>query len=276
MYKQLLLLIAASLFLTACSQPQDDSTTTETENSDATATETSADAANMTEAEKRAYALGANSAGFLVRSFPEFDSWGMSVDRDLIKQGFNDMLDDKAALTKEEMQAILLKLQSDIQEKIAQVEQEQLEKSTAANKTFMEAHAAMDGVVVTESGLQYRIIEEGPGANPGPEDVVRVHYKGTLIDGSEFDSSYSRGEPIDFPLGRVIPGWVEGIQLVKEGGKIELVMGPELGYGAQATPTIPANSALKFEVELIKINPQPEPQPEPETEASEETSETDK
>lgn len=276
MYKHILMLIAAGLFLTACSQPQDDATTADSENSDAPATEASetTETANMTEEQKRAYALGANSAGFLVRSFPEFDSWGMSVDRELIKQGFNDMLEDKAALTKDEMQAILLKLQSDIQEKIAQVEQEQMEKSSAANKTFMEAHAAMDGVMVTESGLQYRIIEEGPGANPGPEDVVRVHYKGTLIDGSEFDSSYSRGEPIDFPLGRVIPGWVEGIQLVKEGGKIELVMGPELGYGTQATPTIPANSVLKFEVELIKINPEPEPQPE--AEQTEENTETDK
>ena len=224
---------------------------------------TTVTAESMTEEQKRAYALGANSAGFLARSFPEFDSWGMSVDRDLIKQGFIDMLEDKAVLSKEEMQTVLMKLQSDIQAKIAEVEKEQSEKAMAANKTFMEAHAAEDGVMVTESGLQYRIVEEGTGPNPGPDDIVRVHYKGTLVDGSEFDSSYSRGEPIGFPLGRVIPGWVEGIQLVKEGGKIELVMGPELGYGSQATPTIPANSALKFEVELLKINPEPEAEEEP-------------
>jgi FKBP-type peptidyl-prolyl cis-trans isomerase FkpA len=80
-----------------------------------------------------------------------------------------------------------------------------------------------------------------------------------LVDGTEFDSSYNSGQPIDFPLGRVIQGWVEGIQLVKEGGKIELVMGPDLAYGQQATAAIPANSALVFQVELLKINPEPEP-----------------
>ncbi len=267
MYKQLLVLITAGFLLAACGESKNETETSETENEQpAASTETATVAADtMTEEQKRAYALGANSAGFLARSFPEFDSWGMSVDRDLIKQGFIDMLDDKAVLSKEEMQTVLMKLQSDIQAKIAEVEKEQSEKAMAANKTFMEAHAAQDGVMITESGLQYRIIEEGTGPNPGPEDVVRVHYLGTLVNGTEFDSSYSRGEPIDFPLGRVIPGWVEGIQLVKEGGKIELVMGPELGYGSQATPSIPANSALKFEVELLKINPEPEPQEAPQT-----------
>jgi len=271
-------LAAATLVLTGCgdnTETEQSTDATEQAAAEQTASTESAStqtAVNMTEAEKRAYALGANSAGFLSRSFPEFDSWGMSVDREIVKQGFIDMLDDKAVLSTEEMQTILLNLQKEIQDRIAQIEQEQLEKSNAANKAFLEQHAAQEGVTVTESDLKYRILQEGTGANPTPTDTVRVHYRGTLVDGTEFDSSYNSGQPIDFPLGRVIQGWVEGIQLVKEGGKIELVMGPELGYGQQATAVIPPNSALVFEVELLKINPEPEPVEQPITEeAPEET-----
>ena len=271
MHKHILTVAAAGLLLSACgeSDTKEAAATTETPTTETTAVEMSSEAANMTEEQKRAYALGANAAGFLTRSFPEFDAWGMSIDRELIKQGFNDMLDEKTMLNKEQMQTVLMQFQSEIQTKVTEIEQQQAEATLAANKTFMEQHAAQDGVMVTESGLQYRIISEGTGPLPGADDVVRVHYKGTLVDGSEFDSSYSRGEPIDFPLGRVIPGWVEGIQLVREGGKIELVMGPDLGYGSQATATIPANSALVFEVELLKINPEPEPEPEPDATTNE-------
>lgn len=264
MNKLFLSLAAATLVLTGCGEKAE--TEQAAEATEATkATETAGEAAattpvvNMTEEEKRAYSLGANSAGFLARSFPEFDEWGMSIDRNLVKQGFNDMLDDKAVLSKEEMQTVLLSLQNEIQERIAQIEKEQLDKSTAANKAFMDQYATQEGVTVTESGLMYRILKEGTGPNPTPADTVRVHYRGTLVDGTEFDSSYNSGQPIDFPLGRVIQGWVEGIQLVKEGGQIELVMAPELGYGQQATSAIPPNSALVFQVELLKINPQPEP-----------------
>ena len=267
MNKLFLSLAAASLVLTGCGEKAETDQAAEANETATAATESAGDATttpavvNMTEEEKRAYSLGANSAGFLARSFPEFDEWGMAIDRKLVKQGFNDMLDDKAVLTTEEMQAILLNLQKEIQERIAQVEKEQLEKSTAANKAFMDQYATQEGVTVTESGLMYRILKEGTGANPTAADTVRVHYRGTLVDGTEFDSSYNSGQPIDFPLGRVIQGWVEGIQLVKEGGQIELVLAPELGYGQQATAAIPPNSALVFQVELLKINPEPEPVP---------------
>ena len=217
------------------------------------------EAVEMTDAQKRAYALGANSAGFLARSFPEFDEWGIAIDKELVKQGFIDMLEDKPKIPPEELQTILMAFQQELQQKVAQIEAEQQAKAQAANTTFLTSHAEQEGVAITESGLQYRILQEGTGPMPKAGDVVRVHYKGTLIDGTQFDSSYDRGQPIDFEVERVIPGWAEGIQLVKEGGKIELVMGPDLGYGAQATPTIPAYSALVFEVELIKVNPEPEP-----------------
>lgn len=108
----------------------------------------------------------------------------------------------------------------------------------------------------TASGLQYRIIEQGSGPRPQPGDTVAVHYRGTLEDGTEFDNSYDRGEPITFPLGvgYVIPGWDEGIALLNEGSKAELIIPPELGYGAQGSPpTIPPNATLIFEVELVDV-----------------------
>lgn len=228
----------------------------EATNTEATTTDT--DNVAMTDAEKRAYALGANSAGFLVRSFPEFEQWGIDVDKALVKQGFVDMLEDKPKLNPQEMQTILMAFQTELQNKVAEIEAEQKQKSEEANATYLKSHAEMDGVTITESGLQYRMLVEGTGASPKSGDVVLVNYKGTLIDGTEFDSSYSRGEPLQFEVDRVIPGWAEGITLVKEGGKIELVMGPDLGYGSNATPTIPAYSALTFEVELLKVNPEPE------------------
>jgi FKBP-type peptidyl-prolyl cis-trans isomerase FkpA len=266
MNKSLIVAVSSMLFLSACNEQPATETTTDNTATESTmnSTASSAESANMTLEQKRAYALGANSAGFLARSFPEFDEWGMSVDRELVKQGFIDMLEEKAVLSTEELQAILMGFQQEIQQKIASIEQEQLEKTNAANAAFMAEHAQREGVQITESGLQYRIIEEGTGPMPTVEDTVRVHYRGTLIDGTEFDSSYKRGATVDFGVSQVISGWQEGIQLVKEGGKIELVMGPELGYGERATPTIPANSALVFEVELVKVNPEPEPEAQPE------------
>ena len=105
----------------------------------------------------------------------------------------------------------------------------------------------------TPSGLQYRVIIEGSGNSPSAKDKVRVHYEGRLLNGDVFDSSISRGEPAEFTLDRVIKGWTEGLQLMKTGSKFEFYIHPKLGYGNRGTPTIPANSCLIFEVELIKI-----------------------
>lgn len=111
----------------------------------------------------------------------------------------------------------------------------------------------------TESGLVYKVVKAGEGKKPSAEDTVKVHYHGTLISGEVFDSSVERGDQITFPLNRVIKGWTEGLQLIGEGGKIELVIPPELAYGEQgAPPKIPGGATLKFEVELFKVNPEPE------------------
>jgi FKBP-type peptidyl-prolyl cis-trans isomerase len=105
----------------------------------------------------------------------------------------------------------------------------------------------------TSSGLKYKILREGEGASPSESDTVRCHYRGWLDDGTEFDSSYSRGEPAEFPLYGVIPGWTEGLQLVKEGGMIELEIPYQLGYGEEGQPPIPPRATLHFTVELIEV-----------------------
>lgn len=119
---------------------------------------------------------------------------------------------------------------------------------------FLENFAKESGVQKTESGLAFKVLSEGKGANPTASDTVEVHYHGTLIDGTVFDSSKERGQPVTFPLNRVIKGWTEGVQKIKEGGKIKLVIPSDLAYGdSGAPPKIPGGSTLVFEVELLKI-----------------------
>jgi FKBP-type peptidyl-prolyl cis-trans isomerase FkpA len=120
---------------------------------------------------------------------------------------------------------------------------------------FLKENATKEGVKTTSSGLQYKVLKEGEGKQPKATDTVQVHYKGTLIDGTEFDSSYKRGEPIAFPLNRVIPGWTEGVQLMKEGSKYQFFIPSNLAYGERGTPGGPIgpNETLIFEVELLKV-----------------------
>jgi len=127
-------------------------------------------------------------------------------------------------------------------------------------RSFLEENKKREEVQVTESGLQYEIIEEGEGISPSRTDTVVVHYRGTLIDGTEFDSSYDKGEPITFPLNGVIPGWSEGLQLMKEGANYKLYIPTELGYGVRVRPggPIEPNMALIFDVELIEVIKGPE------------------
>ena len=119
---------------------------------------------------------------------------------------------------------------------------------------FLTTNKTQPDVKTTASGLQYKVVTEGTGKQPAGTDTVEVHYRGTLIDGTEFDSSYKRGQTISFPLNRVISGWTEGLQLMKEGGKSLLYIPYSLGYGANGSPgAIPAYAALIFEVELVKV-----------------------
>jgi len=128
------------------------------------------------------------------------------------------------------------------------------EKSKQAENDFLAENSKKPGIIVTSSGLQYEVISEGMGRKPTASDTVRVHYEGTLTDGTVFDSSYSRGEPVEFPLNGVIPGWTEGLQLMNVGSKYRLIIPSDLGYGSQgAGQQIPPYSTLIFQVELLDI-----------------------
>ncbi len=134
----------------------------------------------------------------------------------------------------------------------------ELEKSASdvnakIGKEFLENNAKQEGVKITASGLQYLVVKEGQGAKPGPNDVVKVHYTGRLVDGTVFDSSVERGEPAEFAVGQVIPGWVEGLQMMNEGAAWRLFIPSELAYGSRGTGPIGPNSALIFDVQLISI-----------------------
>lgn len=126
-------------------------------------------------------------------------------------------------------------------------------ETIALGTAFLAENAQKEGVMVTASGLQYEVLQEGMGERPSAADTVMVHYRGTLIDGTEFDSSYSRGEPTSFPVNKVIPGWTEGLQLMSKGAEYRFYIPSELAYGSRSTGPIPANSTLIFDVELLDI-----------------------
>ncbi len=201
-----------------------------------------------------AYSLGQRMAA---------DSVPMDVDA--FSAGLRDALEGaEPRLTQEEIAAEMQAFQEEAVAKQQAAQAAVGEANQAAATQFLEANAAREGVMVTESGLQYEIIEAGDGPKPGPDDSVEVHYRGTLIDGTEFDSSYARGETVTFGVGQVIAGWTEALQLMPVGSKWNLAIPPELGYGAGgAGGMIGPNAALLFEVELISIPSQAEGAAEP-------------
>ncbi|MBR6140161.1 MAG: FKBP-type peptidyl-prolyl cis-trans isomerase [Bacteroidaceae bacterium] len=141
-----------------------------------------------------------------------------------------------------------------LQEYFTKKQKEEAQAHIAEGKAYLDANAKKAGVVVTKSGLQYEVLQEGTGKSPKATDTVRCHYEGRLLDGTIFDSSYKRGEPADFGLNQVIPGWTEGVQLMKEGAKFRFTIPYLLAYGEQgAGASIPPFSTLIFDVELVKV-----------------------
>lgn len=201
-----------------------------------------------TDQEKLGYAIGMNIGMGMKQK-------NVEADLNQIVAGLKaSYIGDETLLSQQEMAEVLTSYQQEMQKKqLAEMAAAALENSKKA-EAFLAENAKKDGVKTLPSGLQYRVITGGTGASPKAESMVDVHYKGTLIDGTEFDSSYKRGEPANFPVGGVIPGWTEALQLMKEGAKWELAIPPALAYGERgAPPVIPPNAALIFEVELIKI-----------------------
>jgi len=179
----------------------------------------------------------------------------VEINLDVYISGIRDSLGGKDSLmSQEEIRTTL----SDLQKRIAAVRQKELkekaEKNLSESKAFLAENGKKEGIKTLLSGLQYKVLAEGYGKMPKAEDTVTVHYKGTLIDGREFDASYKRGQPATFKVNGVIKGWSEALQLMKEGSKWQLYIPPDLAYGERAMgPQIPPNSALIFEVELISV-----------------------
>ena len=185
----------------------------------------------------------------------DFRRQGIEIDPASLVRGVQDALAGaEPEMTPQEMHTTL----SDLQQKITDAQEKQrkatLQQNLDAGRAFMEVNASKAGVTTLPSGLQYQVIEEGEGASPKTTDTVTVHYRGTLIDGAEFDSSYRRGQPATFQLNRVIKGWTEGVQLMKPGAKYRFFVPPDLAYGeGGGGAKIPPNSTLVFEVELQKV-----------------------
>ena len=203
-----------------------------------------------TPAQKASYGIGLNMGKSLAQE-------GMDdLDSQAVAQGIEDAIGKKEQKLKdEELAEAFAFLQKRSEERMAKLNEE----SAQAGKKFLEENGKKDGVKTTESGLQYEVVKKTEGAQPKATDVVTVHYEGKLIDGTVFDSSIQRGSPIDLPVSGVIPGWVEGLQLMHVGEKYKLYIPSELAYGAQSpSPAIPANSVLVFDLELLAIKDQKE------------------
>ena len=214
-------------------------------------------AAFKNEDQQSAYALGASLGRYMDNSLKEQEKLGITLDKQQLIAGVQDAFGGKSKLSDEEIEQTLQAFEARVKG-AAQAKQEKDAKENADKGAAYAAKFAKEkGVKKTESGLLYQVEKEGTGEAPKDSDTVVVNYKGTLTDGTEFDNSYTRGEPLSFRLDGVIPGWTEGLKHVKKGGKIKLVIPPQLAYGANGVPGIPANSTLVFEVELLDIKPAP-------------------
>ena len=194
--------------------------------------------------EKASYAIGLNIGR-------NFKKQNVDLNTDALMLGLKDALSGKKpALSETEERDAMNNLQKEAMEK----QKVMADKNAAEGKKFLEDNKKKEGVKATASGLQYKVLKEGNGPQPKAVDTVTVDYKGTLIDGTEFDSSYKRGQPATFPLNGVIKGWTEGLQLMKTGGKYQFFIPADLAYGQrQMGPDIPPNSTLIFEVELKSV-----------------------
>jgi FKBP-type peptidyl-prolyl cis-trans isomerase FkpA len=207
-----------------------------------------------TEIQKQAYGLGASIGSYMQRNLDEHDKLGLALDKELIVRGFVDSINDKAVIEQEEIQALLKNLEQSMKTKQQEISVKEAKESLASGLAFLEENAKKEGVIITESGIQYSVITEAEGDKPVATDTVKVHYKGTFLNGETFDSSYDRGEPAVFPLNRVIKGWTEGVQLMSVGSKFKFTIPSDLAYGPNGNPPrIPGNSVLQFEIELLEI-----------------------
>lgn len=260
----LALAVLSALALTACQKEETAeveakatataTTTATTAKAEVTATAQAATSSYTTDTEKHSYALGASMGLFAYNRLEQQKDLGIEHDEAALIAGFNDGLANTTQYTVSELQGLTQAADLVLRTK----QDEKAQAAAATNITeglaYLAENAKKEGVVTTASGLQYEILTEGTGESPASAvSTVKVHYKGTLLDGTEFDSSYKRGEPASFPLNRVIAGWTEGLQLMKVGAKYRFTIPSELAYGDRNSGKITPNSTLIFDVELLDI-----------------------
>ena len=200
--------------------------------------------------DKASYSIGTQIGNTLKQQ-------SLDLNPEALVAGIKDGLSNaKPLLTEEEVQTTLMAFQKEMMAKQA----EQSQKNKKDGEVFLAANKKKEGIKTTASGLQYQVIKEGKGKKPKSSDTVKTHYRGTLTDGKEFDSSYKGGEPVTFPVTGVIPGWTEALQLMPVGSKWKLFIPSELAYGERGQGPIPGNSTLLFEIELLGIEEEPKVQ----------------
>jgi FKBP-type peptidyl-prolyl cis-trans isomerase FklB len=206
-----------------------------------------------TDKDKQSYAIGMNIGKSIHRD-------GVDVDPNILLRGMKDAIaGGKTVLTDDEAKAVMTNLQADLRKQQAEKAQLAGDTNQKAGDAFLAENKTKEGVVTLPSGLQYKVLTEGTGPKPTATDTVVCNYKGTLLDNTEFDSSYSRKQPLTIPVGGVIKGWTEALQLMPVGSKWQLFIPSDLAYGHQAKGPIGPNSTLIFEVELLSIQPKNEP-----------------
>jgi FKBP-type peptidyl-prolyl cis-trans isomerase FklB len=197
--------------------------------------------------EKASYSIGVSIG-------KNFKTQGADLNLEIVLQGMKDAVEGKKTLmTDQEIQETMMSFSSQMRAKVQEKQKEAGEKNRKEGEAFLAENKKKDGVKTTPSGLQYKVITQGTGPKPATNDTVVTHYRGTLIDGTEFDSSYKRGEPATFPVTGVIKGWTEALQLMPVGSKWQLFIPSEIAYGPSGRPSIPPSSTLLFDLELISI-----------------------
>jgi len=205
--------------------------------------------------EQVAYALGVQLGRYMENSLDEQEKLGIKLDKDVMLGAVKDAFAKQSKLNDSDIEKTLQGFEVRVKASAQAKMEQDAKENEAKGVKYAETFAKEKGAKKTESGLLYKVEKEGTGEAPKDSDTVVVNYKGTLTDGTVFDNSYDRGEPLSFRLDGVIPGWTEGLKHIKKGGKIKLVIPPALAYGKNGVPGIPANSTLVFDVELLDVKP---------------------
>ncbi len=202
------------------------------------------------EPDKLSYAVGYDIGMNLRRQ-------GIDLQIEQVIQAVRDTHNEaEPSVPREEMQEILTTLNEELREKRMQELRELADENQAKSNEFLQKNRSNDGVVVLPSGVQYKVIQEGDGQRPGPTDTVQVHYRGSRMDGLEFDSSFARGKPETFEVDQVLQGWQEILPLMKEGAEWRIYVPPELGFGLRGQPPVGPNEAVVFDLRLVSVGPQ--------------------